>query len=65
MKTVAGCLYVSLTVAGLLAGLFLYRVAARRVVEWLIEQPWFGKPVPAQSNHTSELACRSEWKSLR
>ena len=55
MKTVAGCLYVSLTVAGLLAGLFLYRVAARRVVEWLIEQHWFGKPVPAQSNHASEL----------
>jgi len=55
MKTVADCLYVSLTVAGLLAGLFLYRVAARRVVEWLIEQPWFGKPVPAQGNHASEL----------
>ena len=55
MKTLEGCLYVSLTVAGLLAGLFLYRVAARRVVEWLIEQPWFGRPVPAPGNHASEL----------
>ena len=45
MKTVADYLYVGLVVAGLLAGLFLYRVAARRFVEWLIEQPKFGKPL--------------------
>jgi len=55
MKTGADCLYVGLTVAGLLAGLLLYRVAARRIIEWLIEQPWFGKPIPAQGNHASEL----------
>ena len=53
MKTVADFLYVSLVIAGLLAGLFLYRVAARRLVEWLIEQPKFGKPLPEQSNHDS------------
>ena len=51
MKTVADCLYVSLVAAGLLAGLFLYRVAARCFVKWLIEQPRFGKSLPEQNDH--------------
>lgn len=51
MKTVADCLYAGLMAAGLLAGLFLYRIAARRLVEWLIEQPWFGRPLPEKDNH--------------
>jgi len=53
MKTVVGYLYVSLMVAGLLSGLFLYRVAARRFVEWFIRQPGFGKPLQEQNNHAS------------
>lgn len=54
MKTVVGYLYVSLMVAGLLSGLFLYRVAARRFVEWFIRQPGFGKPLQGQNNHASK-----------
>ena len=54
MKTVADYLYVSLMVAALLAGLFLYRVAARRFVEWLVGRPRFGKPLPRQKDRASE-----------
>ena len=54
MKTVADHLYVSLMVAGLLAGLFLYRAAARRLVEWLIDQPKFGKPLREPDNRASQ-----------
>lgn len=42
--TATGYLHVGLVVAGLLAGLFLYRIAAHRFAEWLIKQPWFGWP---------------------
>jgi hypothetical protein len=54
MKTVADYLYVSLTVAGLLSGLFLYRAAARRFAEWFIRQPGFGKPLQEENNHVSK-----------
>jgi len=54
MKTFADYLYVGLMVAGFLSGLFLYRVAARRFVEWLIRQPGFGKPLQEQNNHASK-----------
>jgi uncharacterized membrane protein YbaN (DUF454 family) len=54
MKTVVDYLYVSLMVAGLLAGLFLYRAAARRFAEWFIRQPGFGKPLQEQNNHASK-----------
>ncbi len=54
MKTIVDYLYVSLMVAGLLAGLFLYRAAARRFVEWLIRQPGFGKPFQEQNSHASK-----------
>jgi hypothetical protein len=53
MRTVADYVYVSLMVAGLLAGLFLYRVAARRFIEWSIRQPGFGKSLRKQNDHAS------------
>ncbi len=46
--------YMGLMVAGLLAGLFLYRIAARRFVAWLIERPGFGKPLPGQNDRASK-----------
>jgi hypothetical protein len=51
MKTVVDYWYVSLMVAGLLSGLFLYRAAARRFVEWLIRQPGFGRPLQEENDH--------------
>lgn len=54
MRTIADYLYVSLMVAGLLSGLFLYRAAARCFVEWFIRQPGFGRPLQEQNNHASK-----------
>jgi len=54
MRTIADYLYVSLMVAGLLSGLFLYRVLARRFVEWLVKQPGFGNPRPESNNRVSK-----------
>jgi hypothetical protein len=54
MKTVVDYLYVSLMVAGLMSGLFLYRAAARRFVEWFIRQPGFGNPLPESNNRVSK-----------
>ena len=54
MKTVVDYLYVGLMVAGLMSGLFLYRVVARRFVEWLIRQSRFGNPLPESNNCVSK-----------
>jgi len=63
MKTVADYLYVGLVVAGLLAGLFLYRVAARRFVEWLIEQQvWQATAGAKRSRAEARVMLRSERK---
>ncbi len=53
MRTVADYAYVSLMVAGLLSGLFLYRIAARRFVEWFVRQPGFGRPLRKPNDHAS------------
>ena len=54
MNTVVDYLYVGLMVVGLLAGMFLYRVVARRFVEWLGARPWFGRPLVDQADHALE-----------
>ena len=54
IKTVVDHLYVGLMVVGLLAGMFLYRVVARRFVEWLVARPWFGRPLVNQADHALE-----------
>ena len=54
IKTVVDYLYVGLTVVGLLPGMFLYRVVARRFAEWQVAQPRFGRPLVNQADHALE-----------